>query len=259
MPDLTSWVTSITRVEDSVIEYRGRPIQEIISELSFEELVWLLLTGKDATEPQRTAIRYSLLAAADHGLAAPSVASARINASTRGNLVTSVAVGLIAFGGPSHGGAAEESASLFTRIVAQVRVGVALAEAVTELCGAILDSGLRVPGYGHPYHSVDPRIAQLLDVMPESRDHRDAALAVAEYLSDRLKKPLKLNADAAVSSLLLDAGLEAGQVCLITAIGRSAGLAAHVWEEHQREAPFRAPAIDTVLYEANGADPGIQP
>ncbi len=57
---------------------------------------------------------------------------------------------------------------------------------------------------------------------------------------------LRMNADAAVAGLLLDAGAGPDDVNLITALGRAVGIAAHVREEIENETPLRAPALDTV-------------
>ena len=55
---------------------------------------------------QEDALRRVLVAACDHGLAAPSIAAARTCASTRGAPGVAMATGLLAFAGPAHGGAA---------------------------------------------------------------------------------------------------------------------------------------------------------
>lgn len=57
-----------------------------------------------------------------------------------------------------------------------------------------------------------------------------------------------MNADAAITALLLDADLHVSAIDLVTSIGRCVGLAAHVHEETRSEAPFRAPSLESIDY-----------
>ena len=77
VPDFGSWTSAITFVADSRIAYRGRDIGGLIETCAIEDLVWLLLVGSDPTTDQLDAIRRAVVAAADHGVAAPSTAVAR--------------------------------------------------------------------------------------------------------------------------------------------------------------------------------------
>lgn len=249
MPDLNSWDTEITDIARGVIAYRGEPISELIEKADLADALWLVLFGSDARAGQVDALRRAIIAALDHGVAAPSTLAARATASTRGSLPLSIAAGLIAFSGPAHGGAAEAAAELFVQI-ADRGAGKASAQAVT----AELAAGRRFPGYGHPYHDRDPRVPALMNGIEQCRTYRDIAVAVENALLKATGKPLYLNADAAVAALLLDAGLAAPEVTLITALGRAVGLAAHAREERFGEKPFRAPALGTVRFHSRRVD-----
>ena len=87
-----------------------------------------------------------------------------------------------------------------------------------------------------------------MDGIEPVRTHRAIAVEVERFLIERTGKPLRMNADAAVGGLLLDAGLGPADVTLVTALGRAFGLAAHAREEFVNEKPFRAPSLDTVRY-----------
>jgi citrate synthase len=250
MPDLGHWKTSVTRIADSVIAYRDQPIAKVIEEAELSSALWLVLFGREATPGGVDALRRAIIAALDHGVAAPSTLAARVTASTRGPLPLALAAGLIAFAGPAHGGAAEGAANLFQKIAA---AGGDTAAATNSIVGAMLDAGERVPGYGHPYHSHDPRVAPLMAGLEPNRTHRDIAEAVERCVLARTGKSLPMNADAAVGALLLDAGLTAAEVTLITALGRAFGLAAHAREERTFEKPFRAPALSTVQFTSPAA------
>lgn len=247
-PTLEHWTTGITLVQPNEIIYRGIPIDEVIERWSFPATAWLLLMGTPPDESQEDAVRRALVAACDHGLAAPSIAAARICASTRGAAGVALATGLLAFAGPAHGGAAGECAKLLHEISEELGERIADDEAVQGLVRARLAAGGRIPGYGHPYHDADPRVPGLMSAPLASNRYRRAADAVERALVAVKGPRLHMNADAAVAAMLADAGLSFSAIDLVTSIGRCVGLAAHVHEEIENELPFRAPSLDAVEY-----------
>jgi len=246
VPDLKVWNTSITEIADSSISYRGLPIGPLIENGELSSMLWLLLFGGDPTPGQSDALRRAIIAALDHGVTAPSTLAARATASTRSPVPFAIASGLIAFGGPAHGGAAEEAAYIF-RTIADGNPAD-LAEAAMSAMADLLAARKRMPGYGHPYHARDPRVGPLMSGIEASHTYRDIATACESALLTLTGKPLHMNADAAVAGLLLDAGLGPADITLVTCLGRAFGLAAHSREEQANERPFRAPSLDTVSY-----------
>lgn len=221
----------------------------MIDSWSFPATVWLLLDGRAPDAGQEDAIRRVLVAACDHGLAAPSIAAARTVASTRGAPGVAMAAGLQAFAGPAHGGAAGACAAFLTGLREQATSWPLAPAEVAAAVARELDAGRRIAGFGHPYHPRDPRVPGLLDAPLEARGWRDAVRAVEAAVVAAKGERLRMNADAAVAALLLDAGLAREAIDLVTSIGRCVGLAAHVHEENARETPFRAPTLSSVDYD----------
>jgi citrate synthase len=250
MPDLGSWDTSITQIDNGLIAYRGQRVEGLIEDGDLASTLWLVLFGTTPTPGQSDAVRRALIAALDHGPAAPSTLAARATASTRSSIPFAIAAGMIAFAGPAHGGAAEEAAAIF----AGLRQAEDQSEAISVLIHDLLASKRRMPGYGHPYHSRDPRVIPLMSGIETDRTYRDLAVAVEKELALQSGKSLPMNADAAVAALLLDAGLSPADVTLVTALGRAFGLAAHSREERTVEKPFRAPSLSTINYRDPAGD-----
>ncbi|GAA0970662.1 citryl-CoA lyase [Acrocarpospora macrocephala] len=244
IPDLSSWSTSITDVKDSSIRYRGVPIEDLIDDGDLATTLWLVLFGGTPGTGSADALRRALIAALDHGVSAPSTLVARVTASTRSAVPFAVAGGLMAFGGPAHGGAAEGAANLFVEIAASDDHETGARDVVRRL----LDRGERLPGYGHPYHRRDPRVPGLMGGVAEDRTHRRIARLCEAALRAESGRDLRMNADAAVAALLLDAGLGTADITLVTGLGRAFGLAAHAREELMEEKPFRAPSLDTIRF-----------
>jgi citrate synthase len=247
-PTTRHWTTGITAIADSSIRYRGRPVEDLIGDASFEQVVCSLLLGTEDPEVLEV-VRRTLVAAADHGVAAPSIATTRIVASTQTPVAAAVAAGLVAFAGPAHGGAAEACGSFIASIAAVVGDAAEIPDAVADAVDTTLAGGERIPGFGHPVHRADPRVPPLLATPLARNIHRDIARSVEAVLVARRSPRLTMNADAAVAALFLDAGLEPADVSAVTAIGRVVGLTAHAREEQRREQPFRAPSPDDITYD----------
>ena len=72
------WSTAIIDMEPGRIHLRGQPIQELIGQLSFAEMIWLMVRGDMPTKAQGRLFEAALVSAVDHGPQAPSIATARM-------------------------------------------------------------------------------------------------------------------------------------------------------------------------------------
>jgi citrate synthase len=253
-PTLESWTTGVTLIKPNEIRYRGVAIDEIIESWSFPATVWLLLSGTAPSAGQEDAIRRVLVAACDHGLAAPSIAAARTVASTRGAPGVAIAAGLMAFAGPAHGGAAGECARTLDDIRAAASTWPVPEREARAAVRARLETGARMAGFGHPYHQRDPRVPGLMAADLDDDGYRQLVRIVEAELVSIKGERLAMNADSAVAALLMDAELPAASIDLVTSIGRCVGLAAHVHEENANELPFRAPSLSSVHYTGPGSE-----
>ena len=72
------WATSIIEMRPGVIRYRGYAIEDLIGQVGFAEMVWLLTRGELPSTGQADLLEAALVAAVDHGPQAPSIAIARM-------------------------------------------------------------------------------------------------------------------------------------------------------------------------------------
>jgi citrate synthase len=109
-----------------------------------------------------------------------------------------------------------------------------------------------MPGFGHRYHTKDPRTARLFELAREAGVdgvHMKAARAVEKSFADA-KKALPINVDGAIGAILADLGMNPAAFNGIFMIARTPGLVAHVIEEQSREKPMRR--IDPVNHGYDG-------
>src|SRR6185503_3672663 len=68
------WSTALIDIRPGEINVAGYPIQDLIGELSFPEMIWLMLRGELPGAEQGALLEAALVAAVDHGPQAPSIA-----------------------------------------------------------------------------------------------------------------------------------------------------------------------------------------
>ena len=97
------WRTSIIEMQPGVIRYRGYPIQELIGNVSFAQMIWLMLRGELPSAGQAQLLDAALMSAVDHGPQAPSIAIARM-AATCGVGLNNAMASAVNVLGDVHGG-----------------------------------------------------------------------------------------------------------------------------------------------------------
>ena len=228
------WRTSIIEMEPGVIRFRGRAIEDLIGEVSFPQMIWLMLRGDLPDRGQTRLLEAALVAAVDHGPQAPSIAAARM-AVTCGLPLNNAMASAVNMLGDVHGGAGEQAVELYQAIDAAGGAQTA----ATEIDRWQDSRGRFLPGFGHRFHKPrDPRAPRLLALVGEAAgagtvDGRFATIAraVERELADRKGKPVPMNIDGATAVIFAELGfappLARGLFCL----SRSVGILAHAWEQ----------------------------
>lgn len=235
------WRTEIIDMEPGRIHLRGTPIQELIGQVGFAEMIWLMVRGDRPDAAQARLFEAALVSAVDHGPQAPSIAAARM-AVTCGlplNNAMATAVNML---GDVHGGAGEQAVEMFHALQRAESVAAGLD-------GWIAARGKIIPGYGHRFHTpVDPRAPRLMALTREavaagacSGAFMALGEAVAAELAARKGRPIPMNIDGATAVIYAELGfappLARGLFCL----SRSVGILAHAWEQQQQGGRNKGP------------------
>ncbi|MGB9937458.1 MAG: citryl-CoA lyase [Methanobacterium sp.] len=231
------WKTSITRVEPNRLTTRGYLQEDLIENISFQEMVFLLIKGEMPTKNQAKMLGSILVSFCDHGVTPPSTQAARVMASTGSPMHACVGGGLLAFG-KHHAGAIENA-------MRTLQEGIKLYEedvetAAKDIVNKFLELGEKVPGFGHRFHNEDPRAPKLIELAVKNECngiHTELALTIQSILLE--KKGIRMNIDGANGAILSDMGFDWNIGTGLFMIGRLPGIIAHVYEEKTREAPFR--------------------
>ncbi|HCA91981.1 MAG TPA: citryl-CoA lyase [Alphaproteobacteria bacterium] len=251
------WQTSIIDMEPGRISIRGHEIQDLIGNLSFAEMVWLMLCGVKPEAGQARLLEAALVASVDHGPQAPSIAAARM-AVTCGlglNGAMGTAVHML---DDVHGGAGEQLVEWLHRLVG----GGQESNLGTQITAYQTDINKFIPGFGHRFHKPeDPRAPRLMALVREARDDgvvsgkfMELAMAIERHLAKKKGKPVPMNIDGATAVIFAELGfappLARGLFCL----SRSVGAMAHGYEQMQQGGRNKGPTPPHYRWRYSGKD-----
>lgn len=243
MSDVSDWWhTSIIDMESGRIDIRGKPIQELIGNVSFVQMIWLMLRGDLPNQGQAKLLEAALVAGVDHGPQAPSIAAARM-AITCGVGLNNAMASAVNMLGDVHGGAGEQAVELY-HLVNQHKgnIDTALAEWTDK-------NGKIIPGFGHRFHKpVDPRAPRLLALVQEAKnagictgEFATIATQIEAHISTAKGQPIPMNIDGATAVIFAELGFDAPLARGLFCLSRSVGILAHAWEQKQQGGRNKGP------------------
>jgi citrate synthase len=237
-----NWRTALTRIEPNKILVRGYPLDEMMGRLTFGEAIYLLLMGEVPSPSIASLMEAILVSFIDHGATPPSTLAARNTATTGASLRACVAAGLLGFG-KYHGGDIESCMHFLDAGLARVRQGASYQQAAEAIVDEALKSEEGVPGFGHRFHTRDPRAARLFQMALELEmegEHIQMIRAVEMVLAQRATgSPLPVNIDGAIAAVCGDIGIPPAVANALFIISRVPGIAAQAREEFERYPPMR--------------------
>ena len=254
------WSTSIINIRPGEIAIRGYPIQELIGELSFPQMIWLMLRGDVPTPPQAKLMEAALVAAVDHGPQAPSIAISRM-AVTCGLPINGAMASAINALDDIHGGAGQQCMELYQAIARRIDAGDSHETAVeTELDRFIAERGKIVAGFGHRFHRIDPRAVKLLDLVRRAQSNgvvtgRFAAIGTSleQSLGRRKGSRIPMNIDGATAVIYSELGFAPPLGRGLFVLSRSVGILAHAWEQSQQGGRIKGPMPPKIPFEYIGS------
>ena len=194
-----------------------------------------MLSGGRPSPTAARALDTSWLLYLEHGLNA-STFTARVVASTLADMYSAITAGISALKGPLHGGANEKAM--------QMLLEIGSTEQVTDYVDRALDEKRKIMGFGHRvYRTEDPRATHLRRMAEElSREAGDSlwfelSRAVETLMLER--KGLYSNVDFYCATVYYSLGLPVDLFTPLFAVGRAAGWAAHVMEQHMHNKLIR--------------------
>lgn len=218
--------TAITHITDEGKEIiRGNELETLMQEKTFSEVIFLLLLSKFPNTKELNMFNALLVAAIDHGPGTASALTARISASSKNSMHTSLAAGILGLG-ERHGLAVEGAMKFFQENIDTTDLAALLKK--------MKEQKKYAPGFGHRVLTIDARAQTLFSIAKENGffgKYCAFALSVHEELNKISSKPLPVNVDGALGAILCDMNVDPRLSQGIFMISRVPGLLAQIYEE----------------------------
>ncbi|MFZ7092554.1 citryl-CoA lyase [Primorskyibacter sp. 2E233] len=257
------WSTSIIDMAPGQIRMRGRPIEDLIGNVSFSQMIWLMTRGDLPTEAQSRLLEAALVAAVDHGPQAPSIAAARM-AVTCGLGLNGAMANAVNMLDDVHGGAGEQAVELYGWIDEAVQRGQDLDAATGEKIDRWQSERSKfIPGFGHRFHKPeDPRAPRLLGLVDEAAAEGTVSgrfahigRAMQRTLNSRKGKSVPMNIDGATAVIYAELGFPGPLARGLFCLSRSVGAMAHAWEQMQQGGRNKGPTPPAYRWTYTGDNP----
>ncbi|CZF79058.1 Citrate synthase [Grimontia celer] len=254
------WRTDIIDMKPGEISYYGYPIESLIGNVSFTQMIWLMTQGELPSPEKAKLLDAALMSAVDHGPQAPSIAIARM-ASTCGVGLNNAMASAVNVLGDVHGGAGEQAVT-FYQMVNEIAASKnsSIEEAVIEGLAKQRElHGKFIPGFGHRFHPVDPRAPRLMELIAEAKADgivegrfHSIALQVEKQLLNEKGKAIPMNIDGATAVIYGELGIPAELARGLFCLSRSVGILAHAWEQTQQGGRNKGPIPRDLLWTYDG-------
>jgi citrate synthase len=252
------WTTDIIDIQPGEIALRGYPIEELIGNVSFPDMVYLLLRGELPERSQAELLEAALVASVDHGPQAPAIAISRM-AVTCGLPVNGAMASAINVLDDIHGGAGQQCMELYREVAAEAGEDDP-AKAVDAVVQRRREAGTRYfPGFGHRFHPVDPRTPRLFALLDAagkagviSGRFIRIGRAIETALGKHRARPVPMNIDGVTAVVYSELGFEPELGRGIFILARAVGILAHAWEEKQLGARLKGPMPRDIPYRYSG-------
>jgi citrate synthase len=255
------WTTSIIDIHPGEIDIRGYPIEQLIGQISFPQMIWLMVRGQLPAPGQAKLLEAALVASVDHGPHAPSISISRM-AVTCGAELNNAMASAINVLAEVHGGAGQQCMEFYQMIRKQASAGLELEAAVEAALPEYQEKhGKIVGGFGHRWHHLDPRTAPLLGLVEEaatagevSGEYIAIGRAVEAVLSRHKGKAIPMNIDGSTAVIFSELGFEPEMGRGLFILSRSVGILAHAWEQKQQGGRIKGPMPKNIPFTYTGPE-----
>ncbi|HEY1854021.1 MAG TPA: citryl-CoA lyase [Solirubrobacterales bacterium] len=236
------WSTSVSQATDSKLLIRGYPIEEIIDQLSYSEVLFLAVRGDLPTKPQARVLDAALCSIpANQWIAAHLLAAAATASASPESPIPGIASGILTMGSVTV--SPQATAELIYRAQELLAETGSMDEAAIKVVEEYRAEGKRIPGLGHPTRKDhDPRATALAEVTKREGvwgEICELYSKVHQTMLEQTGKQLPINIDGMLACVLAELGFNPREMGGVAAVAAMPGIVAYVIEEIERGVPLR--------------------
>jgi citrate synthase len=248
------WKTSISWVQPNKLVVRGYRLHELIGNISYGEMVYLIYRGELPDRKTGKLMDALLVAGCDHSITPPSVSAARLVASGGVGLQNAIASGINALG-DYHGGAIEGAMELFYEGSSRMQKGKSAEDTAAEILHEYRTQKKRIPGFGHHYHTDDPRVRRLFQLAKDAGvdgKYVEFCRVIEKTMEKEFGRKFPTNIDGASAAIACELGFDSRMGKGLFAISRIVGISAHAYEQMTEGERIKSFPPDMIEYDGPG-------
>lgn len=228
-------ITTLGKAELHRVLVRGLDLnRELVGEITFADMVSLILTGRPPTAGERRMLDALLIILVEHGMVTHVVAARFIYHNAPEAVQGAVAAALLG-AGSKHLGSSEWCARMLQEAVTPDADGPALERSAQLVVDDYVRRGRYIPGIGHrTHHQGDPRAERLFEIARQTRTygrHCQLVERISELAGERRGRSLPVNVTGAIGAIASDMGFSWQMTKAFALIGRTLGALGHIQEE----------------------------
>lgn len=227
--------TSITNLLPGKILIRGYPLQELIGNINYGEMVYLCLKGELPSRNVAKMLDALILAITDHGLVGAATPPARIVCAGNPDPIKGLCAGILSIGVVT--GSPKESARFIKGAYRMMKEqNLSPEQAADKIVDDYVANKKRLLGVGHPlFKDVDIRAARLREIAAQTGFIGDKLklfeLIHQKYLQKIGKKNLVINVDGMMAAIMCEMDFDEDMIDIIAVLSYLPGICAHTYEE----------------------------
>jgi len=227
--------TSITNLLPGKILVRGYPLQELIGNINYGEVLYLCLKGELPDKNTAMMLNALLLGITDHGLVSAASPPARIVCAGNPDPIKGLCAGILSIGVVT--GSPKESARFINGAYSMMKEqNLTPEQAADKIVDDYTANRKRLLGVGHPlFKDADIRAARLREIAAQTGFIGDKLklfeLIHQKYLQKLGKKNLVINVDGMMAAIMCEMGFDEDMIDIIAVLSYLPGICAHTYEE----------------------------
>ena len=227
--------TGITQLLPGKILIRGYPLEELIGNISYGEMVYLGLKGELPSENKARMLDALFMAISDHGLVSAATPPARIVCAGNPDPIKGLCAGILSIG-PVTGSPKESARFIQGAYKMMKEQNLTMEEVADRITDEYVSKRKRMLGVGHPlFKDVDIRAARLRELAVKygfiGEKVKLYECIHQKYLEKVGKKDLVINVDGMMAAIMCEMDFDEDMIDIVGVISYLPGICAHTYEE----------------------------
>jgi citryl-CoA lyase len=227
--------TKITNLIPGKILIRGYPLNELIGNLSYAEMIYLCMKGELPSKNMGKMMDALILGITDHGLVSAATPPARIVVAGNPDPIKGICAGVLSIG-PVTGSPKHSARFISNAYELMKKNGWTKEQTADNIVNDYVLRKERIPGLGHPlFKDVDIRAARLKE-LATAYGFAGEKLALYEcihtkFLNKINKKDIVINVDGMMAAIMCEMDFDEDMVDITGVLSYLPGICAHTYEE----------------------------